>query len=170
MAHVITSYSIHYTKLYEIKSIHAAFLDAGSDIIETNTFNATSISQADYHTEKWVYDINYKSAVLAREIADEFTAKNPDKPRYVAGALGPTNKTLSLSPDVNDPGYRATSFDLVKVAYREQVKGLLDGGVDLLLVETIFDTRITSYNVCYTKLLRMVICYLKFHLRRRDRA
>ena len=123
-----------------IKSIHAAFLDAGSDIIETNTFNATSISQADYHTEKWVYDINYKSAVLAREIADEFTAKNPDKPRYVAGALGPTNKTLSLSPDVNDPGYRATSFDLVKVAYREQVKGLLDGGVDLLLVETIFDT------------------------------
>ncbi|PTN08939.1 methionine synthase [Mangrovibacterium marinum] len=123
-----------------IKSIHAAFLEAGSDIIETNTFNATSISQADYHTEKWVYDINYKSAVLAREIADEFSAKNPDKPRYVAGALGPTNKTLSLSPDVNDPGYRATSFDLVKEAYREQLKGLLDGGVDLLLVETIFDT------------------------------
>jgi 5-methyltetrahydrofolate--homocysteine methyltransferase len=123
-----------------IKSIHAAFLDAGSDIIETNTFNATSISQADYHTEKWVYEINYKSALIAREIADEYTAKNPDKPRYVAGALGPTNKTLSLSPDVNDPGYRATSFDLVKDAYREQVKGLLDGGVDLLLVETVFDT------------------------------
>ena len=123
-----------------IKSIHAAFLDAGSDIIETNTFNATSISQADYHTEKWVYEINKQSAIIAREVADEFTAKNPDKPRYVAGSLGPTNKTLSLSPDVNDPGYRATSFDLVKEAYREQVKGLLDGGVDLLLVETIFDT------------------------------
>ncbi len=123
-----------------IKSIHAAFLEAGSDIIETNTFNATSISQSDYHTEKWVYEINKQSAIIAREVAEEFTAKNPDKPRYVAGALGPTNKTLSLSPDVNDPGYRATSFDLVKEAYREQVKGLLDGGVDLLLVETIFDT------------------------------
>ncbi|MCW0481502.1 methionine synthase [Gaoshiqia sediminis] len=123
-----------------IKGIHAAFLEAGSDIIETNTFNATSISQSDYHTEKWVYEINKQSAVIAREVADEFTAKNPDKPRYVAGALGPTNKTLSLSPDVNDPGYRATSFDLVKEAYREQVEGLLDGGVDLLLVETIFDT------------------------------
>ncbi|WP_423129800.1 methionine synthase [Gaoshiqia sp. Z1-71] len=123
-----------------IKAIHAAFLEAGSDIIETNTFNATSISQADYHTEKWVYAINKASAEIAREVADGFTAKNPEKPRYVAGALGPTNKTLSLSPDVNDPGYRATTFDLVKEAYREQVKGLLDGGVDLLLVETIFDT------------------------------
>ncbi|WP_372774505.1 methionine synthase [Mangrovibacterium sp.] len=123
-----------------IKAIHAAFLEAGSDIIETNTFNATSISQADYHTEKWVYEINLKAAKIAREVADEFTAKNPDKPRYVAGALGPTNKTLSLSPDVNDPGYRATSFDLVKESYREQTTGLLDGGVDLLLVETIFDT------------------------------
>ncbi|RKD92258.1 methionine synthase [Mangrovibacterium diazotrophicum] len=123
-----------------IKTIHSQFLDAGSDIIETNTFNATSISQADYHTEKWVYQINLQSAIIAREVADEYTAKNPDKPRYVAGALGPTNKTLSLSPDVNDPGYRATTFDLVKESYREQVKGLLDGGVDLLLVETIFDT------------------------------
>jgi len=123
-----------------IKSIHAAFLDAGSDIIETNTFNATSISQADYHTEAWVYEINIKSAAIAREVADEFTAKNPEKPRYVAGAIGPMNKTLSLSPDVNDPGYRATTFDLVKNSYREQIKGLLDGGVDLLLVETIFDT------------------------------
>ena len=123
-----------------IKGIHAAFLEAGSDIIETNTFNATSISQADYHTQKWVYQINRQSAIIARGVADEFTAKNPDKPRYVAGALGPTNKTLSLSPDVNDPGYRATSFDLVKEAYREQTIGLLDGGVDLLLVETIFDT------------------------------
>nr|MBD3621880.1 homocysteine S-methyltransferase family protein [Sunxiuqinia sp.] len=123
-----------------IREIHAAFLDAGSDILETNTFNANRISQADYHTEKWVYAMNKASAELAREVADEFTQKNQDKPRYVAGALGPTNKTLSLSPDVNDPGYRAATFDSVKEAYREQIEGLLDGGVDLLLVETIFDT------------------------------
>ncbi len=123
-----------------IRAIHAEFLDAGSDIIETNTFNATSISQSDYHTEKWVYEINKSSAEIAKDVANEFTQKNPDKPRYVAGALGPTNKTLSLSPDVNDPGYRATTFDLVKETYREQLEGLLDGGVDLLLVETIFDT------------------------------
>ena len=123
-----------------VRDIHAAFLEAGSDIIETNTFNANRISQADYHTEKWVYAMNKASAELARKIADEFTGKTPQKPRFVAGALGPTNKTLSLSPDVNDPGYRATTFDLVKEAYREQITGLLDGGVDLLLVETIFDT------------------------------
>ncbi len=123
-----------------IKAIHTEFLDAGSDIIETNTFNATSISQADYQTEKWVYAMNKASAEIAQEVAAKFTQKNPDKPRYVAGALGPTNKTLSLSPDVNDPGYRATTFDLVKGSYKEQVEGLLDGGVDLLLVETIFDT------------------------------
>ncbi|SFE53838.1 methionine synthase [Sunxiuqinia elliptica] len=123
-----------------IKAIHAAFLDAGSDILETNTFNANRISQADYHTEDWVYEMNKASAELARQVADEYTAKDPSKPRYVAGALGPTNKTLSLSPDVNDPGYRAESFDGIKEAYREQLEGLLDGGVDLLLVETIFDT------------------------------
>ncbi len=123
-----------------IREIHAAFLDAGSDIIETNTFNANRISQADYHTEDWVYRMNRASAELACHVAEEFTRKDPGKPRFVAGALGPTNKTLSLSPDVNDPGYRAVSFDTVKEAYREQVKGLLDGGVDLLLVETIFDT------------------------------
>jgi len=123
-----------------IRGIHAAFLEAGSDIIETNTFNANRISQADYHTEEWVYAMNKASAMLARNIADEFTLKTPDKPRFVAGALGPTNKTLSLSPDVNDPGYRAVSFDTVREAYREQITGLLDGGVDLLLVETIFDT------------------------------
>ena len=123
-----------------IKAIHAGFLDAGSDIIETNTFNATSISQGDYHTEKWVYAMNKAAAEIAHDVAHEFTQKDPDKPRYVAGALGPTNKTLSLSPDVNDPGYRATNFDWVKDSYREQLEGLLDGGVDLLLVETIFDT------------------------------
>ncbi len=123
-----------------IREIHAEFLEAGSDILETNTFNATSISQADYHTEKWVYAINKASAEIAVEVANEFTLKNPEKPRYVAGAVGPMNKTLSLSPDVNDPGYRAVSFDDVKESYREQVDGLLDGGVDLFLVETIFDT------------------------------
>ncbi|MBL7969582.1 MAG: methionine synthase [Prolixibacteraceae bacterium] len=128
------------TKPEVIRGIHAQFLEAGADIIETNTFNATSISQADYHTEAWVYQINLEAAKLAVDVASEFTAKNPDKPRFVAGAIGPMNKTLSLSPDVNDPGYRAVSFDEVKASYREQVKGLLDGGVDLLLVETIFDT------------------------------
>ncbi|MGV8092316.1 MAG: methionine synthase [Mangrovibacterium sp.] len=128
------------TKPDVIRGIHTAFLEAGSDIIETNTFNANRISQADYHTQKWVYAMNVASARIAREVADEFTRKKPDKPRFVAGAIGPTNKTLSLSPDVNDPGYRATDFDTIKEAYREQVEGLLDGGVDLLLVETIFDT------------------------------
>ena len=123
-----------------IKEIHTKYLQAGADILLTNTFNATRISQADYGTEDLVYEMNKASAELASKIADEFTAKNPDKPRYVAGSLGPTNKTLSLSPDVNDPGYRAVSFDEVISAYREQVEGLLDGGVDLLLIETIFDT------------------------------
>ncbi len=128
------------TKPEVIREIHAQFLEAGADIIETNTFNATSISQADYHTQAWVYKLNVQSAKLAVEIAAEFTAQNPDKPRFVAGAIGPMNKTLSLSPDVNDPGYRAVTFDEVKASYREQAKGLLDGGVDLLLVETVFDT------------------------------
>ncbi|WP_346861860.1 methionine synthase [uncultured Draconibacterium sp.] len=123
-----------------IKEIHTKYLDAGADILLTNTFNATRISQADYGTEDLVYEMNKKSAEIARGVADEFTSKNPDKPRFVAGSLGPTNKTLSLSPDVNDPGYRAVSFDEVKEAYREQVEGLLDGGVDLLIIETIFDT------------------------------
>ncbi|MGE4586122.1 MAG: methionine synthase [Mangrovibacterium sp.] len=123
-----------------ILEIHKAFLEAGSDIIETNTFNANRISQADYHTEAWVYAMNMASARIARRATDTYTVKTPGKPRFVAGALGPTNKTLSLSPDVNDPGYRATDYDAVKEAYREQIEGLLDGGVDLLLVETIFDT------------------------------
>ena len=128
------------TKPEIIRAIHAEFLEAGADIIETNTFNSTSISQADYHIEEWIYQLNLQSAQIAVEVAAEFTAKNPEKPRYVAGAIGPMNKTLSLSPDVNDPGFRAVSFDEVKASYREQLKGLLDGGVDLLLVETIFDT------------------------------
>ncbi len=123
-----------------IREIHEAYLEAGSDIIETNTFNATSISQADYHTEDAVYDINFQSARIAAEAARKYSALNPDKPRFVAGSIGPTNKTASMSPDVNDPGFRAITFDQMKVAYREQVKGLVEGGADLLLVETIFDT------------------------------
>ncbi|MCK3683963.1 methionine synthase [Maribellus sp. YY47] len=128
------------TKPEIIKEIHTRYLEAGADILETNTFNATSISQADYGAEEFVYEMNKASAELALEVAREYTEKTPDKPRFVAGSIGPTNKTLSLSPDVNDPGYRAVSFDTVKKAYREQVDGLLDGGVDLLLIETIFDT------------------------------
>ncbi|MFQ5638417.1 MAG: methionine synthase [bacterium] len=123
-----------------IKEIHRVFLDAGADIIETNTFNGTAISQADYNLADRVYEINFAAARLAKEVAQEVTAKRPDKPRFVAGALGPTNKTLSMSPDVNDPGYRARTFDEMAAAYREQARGLIDGGVDMLLVETIFDT------------------------------
>ncbi|MCA1747847.1 MAG: homocysteine S-methyltransferase family protein, partial [Bacteroidales bacterium] len=123
-----------------IKNIHREFLDAGADIIETNTFNATTISQADYHTEAYVHKINLGAARLAREVADEFTQRNPDKPRYVAGSIGPTNKTASMSPDVNDPGYRAISFNGLKEAYREQAGALLEGGIELFLVETVFDT------------------------------
>jgi 5-methyltetrahydrofolate--homocysteine methyltransferase len=123
-----------------IRQIHEAYLEAGSDIIETNTFNATSISQADYHMEAAVYDINFESARIAAEAAAVFTKLTPGKPRFVAGSIGPTNKTTSLSPDVNDPGFRAISFDEMKEAYKEQCKGLVDGGADLLLVETIFDT------------------------------
>jgi 5-methyltetrahydrofolate--homocysteine methyltransferase len=123
-----------------IKEIHSSFLQAGSDIIETNTFNATSISQADYDTQDLAYELNVKAAENAREIADEFTRNEPEKPRLVAGSIGPTNKTLSLSPDVEDPGYRAITFDQLAEAYGEQIRGLADGGVDMLLVETIFDT------------------------------
>lgn len=123
-----------------IKEIHTRYLEAGADILLTNTFNATGISQADYGTEDLVYEMNKASAEIARGVAVAFTQKNTAKPRFVAGSLGPTNKTLSLSPDVNDPGYRAVTFDQVKEAYREQVEGLLDGEVDLILIETIFDT------------------------------
>lgn len=123
-----------------IKEIHAKYFEAGADIAETNTFSGTSIAMADYHMENYVYELNYESARIAREVADEFTAKNPDKPRYVTGSIGPTNRTLSLSPDVNDPGFRAVTFDELVDAYYEQIQGLMDGGADLLLVETIFDT------------------------------
>jgi 5-methyltetrahydrofolate--homocysteine methyltransferase len=123
-----------------IKEIHAKYFAAGADIAETNTFSGTSIAMADYHMEDLVYELNYESAKIAREVADEFTAKEPSKPRYVAGSIGPTNRTLSLSPDVNDPGYRAVTFDELVEAYTEQIHGLVEGGADLLLVETIFDT------------------------------
>ncbi len=123
-----------------IREIHEAYLEAGSDIIETNTFSATSISQSDYQTESSVYDINFESARIAAGSAELYTRRSPLKPRYVAGSMGPTNKTTSLSPDVEDPGFRAITFDEMKDAYRDQVRGLVDGGVDLLLVETVFDT------------------------------
>ncbi len=123
-----------------IKNIYKAFLEAGSDIIGTNTFNANRISQSDYKTEKFTYDINFAAAKLAKEAADEFTGKNPDKPRFIAGAIGPTNKTASLSPNVNDPGFRAVTFDELVETYAQQARGLIDGGADILLVETIFDT------------------------------
>lgn len=123
-----------------IEGIHRQYLDAGADIIETNTFSSTSIAQADYDMQELAYELNVASAQCARKAADEYTTKDPTKPRFVAGAIGPLNKTLSLSPDVNNPGYRAVTFDEVAAAYTEQVKGLVDGGVDILLVETIFDT------------------------------
>lgn len=123
-----------------IKDIHAQYFEAGADIAETNTFSGTTIAQADYHLEHIVYELNFQSAKIAKEVAVEFTQREPDKPRFVAGAVGPTNRTLSISPNVNDPGYRAVTFDQLKVAYKEQVKGLMDGGADILLVETIFDT------------------------------
>ena len=123
-----------------IADVHRAYFEVGADIVETNTFSGTTIAMADYHMEDLVYELNYESAKIARAVADEFTAKEPHKPRYVAGSIGPTNKTASMSPDVNDPGYRAISFDELRIAYKLQVEALLDGGADILLVETIFDT------------------------------
>ncbi|MFT5581366.1 MAG: 5-methyltetrahydrofolate--homocysteine methyltransferase [Psychromonas sp.] len=123
-----------------IKEIHAQYLAAGADIIETNSFSGTWIAQADYGLEKYVYDINFHSAKIAKEVCDEFTAKEPHKPRFVAGSIGPTNRTASISPDVNDPGFRGISFDELVDAYTQQVNALIDGGVDILLVETVFDT------------------------------
>ena len=123
-----------------IIGIHKQYLEAGADIIETNTFSSTSIAQADYDMQTLAYELNVASAKCARAAADDYTAKNPDKPRFVAGAIGPLNKTLSLSPDVNNPGFRAVTFDEVAAAYTEQIKGLVDGGADVLLIETIFDT------------------------------
>lgn len=128
------------TQPQAIKDVHAAYFEAGADIVETNTFSGTTIGMADYYLEEYVYELNYESAKIAREVADEFTAKNPDKPRFVAGSIGPTNRTASMSPDVNDPGYRAVTFDDLRIAYKQQVEALMDGGCDLLLVETIFDT------------------------------
>ena len=123
-----------------IKGIHTEYLEAGADILETNTFNATTIAMADYDMESLSEEINYAAAKLAREAADEWTAKTPEKPRFVAGVLGPTNRTCSLSPDVNDPGYRNVSFDELVVAYSESTRALIKGGSDLILIETIFDT------------------------------
>ncbi|WP_460965813.1 methionine synthase [Spirosoma litoris] len=128
------------TKPDIIQTIHKQYLEAGADIIETNTFSATTIAMADYHMEELAYELNYESARIAKEVAVEITKQNPDKPRFVAGAMGPTNRTASLSPDVNNPAYRAITFDELVNAYYEQVSGLVDGGSDLLLVETIFDT------------------------------
>ncbi len=123
-----------------VEGIHRLYLEAGADIIETNTFSSTTIAMADYDMQSLAYELNVASAKVARKAADDYTAKNPDKPRFVAGAIGPLNKTLSLSPDVNNPGFRAVSFDEVTTAYYEQIKGLVEGGVHLLLIETIFDT------------------------------
>ncbi len=123
-----------------IKEIHRQYLEAGADILETNTFNANSISQLDYQAEQYVYEMNLQAAKIAKEAVTEFNGKTPDRPRFVAGSLGPTNRTTSLSPDVNDPGYRAVSFDDLVAAYYEQIKGLIDGGADILMIETVFDT------------------------------
>ncbi len=123
-----------------IKAIHSEYLEAGADIIETNTFSTQRISLADYHLEHLAYELSFEGARIAREVTDEYTKMTPDKPRFVAGAIGPTNRTASLSPDVNDPGYRAVTFDGLAEAYYEQVRGLVDGGSDLLIIETIFDT------------------------------
>jgi 5-methyltetrahydrofolate--homocysteine methyltransferase len=128
------------TQPQAIAEIHRKYLEAGADILETNTFSSTRIGMADYGMEELVYDLNYESARIAVEVAREISAKEPDKPRFVAGSIGPTNKTASMSPDVNDPGFRSVSFDTLRQAYKEQVEALLDGGVDILLVETIFDT------------------------------
>ncbi len=123
-----------------IGAIHTEYLDAGADLVETNTFNSTSISQADYHLEHIVYELNKEGARLARACCDTIELKSPDKPRFVIGVLGPTSRTASISPDVNDSGFRNTNFDELRVAYREATAGLIDGGADILMVETIFDT------------------------------
>src|SRR5437763_58872 len=123
-----------------VSEIHQQYLAAGADIIETNTFNSTAVSQADYGLESLAYELNLEGAKLARAAADAWSARTPDRPRFVAGSIGPMNKTLSISPDVNNPAFRAASFDEVCGAFKDQVRGLIDGGVDVLLLETIFDT------------------------------
>ncbi|MEP7094878.1 MAG: homocysteine S-methyltransferase family protein, partial [Flavobacterium sp.] len=115
------------TQPQAIRDVHAAYYEAGADIVETNTFSGTTIGMADYFLEDLVYELNYESAKIAREVADEFTAKNPNKPRFVAGSIGPTNRTASMSPDVNNPGYRAVTFDELRIAYKQQVEALMDG-------------------------------------------
>ena len=128
------------TQPQAIAAVHRKYFEAGADIVETNTFSSTTIGMADYHMEDLVYELNFESAKIAREVADEFTKANPNQPRFVAGSIGPTNRTASLSPDVNRPEYRAITFDQLRVAYKQQVEAFIDGGVDVLLVETIFDT------------------------------
>jgi len=123
-----------------IKAVHMAYLDAGADLLETNTFNSTTISQADYHLEHLAYELNREGARLARECCDAAEAKTPDQPRFVIGVLGPTSRTASISPDVNNPGFRNVTFEELDVAYRDATRGLLDGGADVVMVETIFDT------------------------------
>ena len=123
-----------------IGAIHREYLEAGADIIETNTFSSTAIAQADYALEALAYELNYEGARLAREAVDEWKAQTPDRPRFVAGSLGPMNRTLSISPKVDDPSFRGMTFDEARAAYEDQVRGLIDGGADLLLLETIFDT------------------------------
>ena len=123
-----------------IATIHRKYFDAGADIVETNTFSGTTIAMADYQMEDFVYELNFESARIAKGVAEQVTAEDPSKPRFVAGAMGPTNKTASMSPDVNDPGYRAISFDELRKAYKQQAQALVEGGADLLLVETVFDT------------------------------
>jgi 5-methyltetrahydrofolate--homocysteine methyltransferase len=123
-----------------IKEIHAKYLEAGADIIETNTFSSTTVAMADYEMEDFVYELNYQSAKIAKEVAEEFTKLDPSKPRFVAGSIGPTNRTASMSPDVNDPGFRAVTFEDLRKAYKQQAEALIDGAVDVLLVETVFDT------------------------------
>lgn len=128
------------TQPQAIADVHRQYFEAGADIAETNTFSSTTIAMADYNMENLVYELNFESAKIARQVADEFTKANPEKPRFVAGSIGPTNKTASLSPDVNKPEFRAITFDELRIAYKQQAEALIDGGVDLLLVETIFDT------------------------------
>ena len=123
-----------------ISEIHKKYLDSGADILETNTFSSNSISMADYNMEDLVYELNFESAKIAKKLTDEYSIKDSSKPRFVAGSIGPTNKTASMSPDVSDPGFRAITFDELVISYTEQIKGLVDGGVDILLLETIFDT------------------------------
>ncbi len=128
------------TQPQAIAKIHSKYFEAGADFVETNTFSSTTIAMADYQMEDLVYELNFESVKIARKVADEFTQKEPHKPRFVIGTLGPTNRTASMSPDVNDPGYRAVTFDDLRIAYKQQAEALIDGGVDVLMVETVFDT------------------------------